>query len=283
MSIPLRTLNDGHIIPSIGLGTYNLRGDEGIASITSAIGSGYRLLDTALNYENEREVGEAIRAAASLETPVKRNELYVTTKLPGRHHGYTETLDSFEESLGNLGLEYVDLYLIHWPLPRVDKYVDSWRAFIELRERGLVRSIGVSNFTPEYLTRLVLETGIAPAVNQVEMHPLFPQAKLRAFHDAHNIVTQAWSPLGSRHAKIADNPVIGDIAGAHGVTPTQVVLRWHLQLGSIPIPKSGDPARQRENLDVFDFELADAEIAAISALDSGRRLWGGDPETHEEF
>lgn len=282
MTTQARTLNDDRSIPVIGFGTYGLRGEEGVTAITSAIDAGYRMLDTALNYENEREVGEAIRAAAVLPNPVAREDLFVTTKLPGRHHGYDETFGSLDESLANLGLDYVDLYLIHWPMPAHGKFVDSWRALIDLRERGLARSIGVSNFIPEYLTRLAAETGVLPAVNQIEMHPHFAQAELRAFHDERGIVTQSWSPLGSGHARISANPVITEIAGELGVTPTQVVLRWHLQLGAVPIPKSTDARRQRENLGIFGFELSEAELARIATLESGR-LWGADPATHEEF
>jgi 2,5-diketo-D-gluconate reductase A len=276
MTIPSKALIDGNSIPAIGLGTYGLRGDDGIASVVSALQGGYRLLDTALNYENEREVGEGVRRSG-----VDRAEIIVTTKLPGRHHGYDETFASFNESLANLALDHVDLYLIHWPLPTVNKFVDSWQAMIALREQGLARSIGVSNFTEEHLTRLIGETGVTPAVNQVELHPRFSQPGLREFHAAHGIVTESWSPL-AKGSSLLTSPVITGIAEAHGVTPTQVVLRWHVQLGAVPIPKSGDPDRQRENLDVFGFELANADVEAISALEKGR-LWGADPNTHEEF
>lgn len=282
MTIPSKTLNDGRSIPALGLGTYNLKGEEGVASLTSAIESGYRLLDTALNYGNEREVGEAVRAASSLAEPVSREQLFVTSKLPGRHHGRDEAIASLEESLGNLGLKQVDLHLIHWPLPKVDRYVDTWQGLIEARERGLARSIGVSNFTKAHLQRLIDETGVVPAVNQVELHPHFPQGELRAFHDEHGIVTESWSPLGSRHMDFAQESVIVDIASAIGVTPTQVILRWHVQLGAIPLPKSGNAQRQRENLDVFGFELSEGQVSAISGLERGR-LWGADPDTHEEF
>ena len=274
MTSPTRPLNDGRTLPALGLGTYGLRGDDGIASVVSALDAGYRLIDTALNYENEREVGEGVRAS-----PVDRADIAVTTKLPGRHHGFDETLRSFDESLAGLGLDYVDLYLIHWPLPAVDKYVDSWRAMIRLRGEGLVRSIGVSNFTAAHLERLVGETGVVPAVNQIELHPRFPQREMRAVHEKHSIVTESWSPLGSG---VGRESLITSIAEAHAVTPAQVVLRWHLQLGAVPIPKSADEQRQRENLDVFRFELTDAEVEAISTLESGR-LWDADPETHEEF
>ena len=276
MTIPDLQLNDGKTLPAIGLGTYGLRGPEGVESISNGIASGYRLLDTALNYQNEREVGEAVR-----ESGLDRSELLVTTKLPGRHHGYEETLASFEESRANLGLDYVDLYLIHWPLPRVGKYLDSWKAMIELRDRGDIRSIGVSNFTPRLLQELIDETGVAPAVNQVELHPYFPQAALREFHAQHGIVTESWSPL-ARKRDVASEPVVQEIAAAHSVSPMQTVLRWHIQLGALPIPKSADAERQKANLDVFGFTLTDDEVAVISALEDDR-IWGADPETHEEF
>ena len=274
--IPTYTLNDGENLPAIGLGTYGLRGDAGIASVEAAIASGYRLLDTALNYENEREVGEGMRRSG-----VDRGELLVTTKIPGRHHGYDETMASFAESRQNLGVDVVDLYLIHWPLPRVDKYVDTWRAMIDLREQGLVQSIGVSNFTIEHLRRLDDETGVLPSVNQVELHPYFPQTQLREFHASSGIRTESWSPLG-KSSELLSEPVIVDLAGAYGVTPVQLVLRWHTQLGSIPIPKSADAERQRENLDIFGFTMTDDELDVLSDLERGR-LWGGDPETNEEF
>jgi 2,5-diketo-D-gluconate reductase A len=276
MTIPHLQLNDGKSIPAIGLGTYGLTGPAGVQSISNGIASGYRLLDTALNYKNEGEVGEAVRGSG-----LNRGELFVATKLPGRHHGYQETLSSFEESRRNLGLDYVDLYLIHWPLPRVGKYLDSWKAMIELRDRGDIRSIGVSNFPPRLLQELIDETGVAPAVNQVELHPYFPQAELRGFHAKHGIVTESWSPL-ARKRDVASEPVVQDVAAAHSVTPMQAVLRWHIQLGALPIPKSADADRQRTNLDVFGFTLTQDEVDAISALEDDR-IWGADPETHEEF
>jgi 2,5-diketo-D-gluconate reductase A len=274
MAIPKHTLNDGNELPAIGLGTYGLRGEAGTASMVAALDAGYRLLDTALNYENEREVGDAVRASS-----VPRGDILVTSKLPGRAHGYDETLASFEESRANLGLDYVDLYLIHWPLPRINRYIDSWRAMVRLRDDGAIRSIGVSNFTPEQITRLLAATGVEPAVNQIELHPYFGQPAQRGFDSDHGIVTESWSPLGKG---IAREGVIGDIATAHGVSATQVILRWHVQLGVVPIPKSASPERQRENLDIFGFELTDSEMRSISSLERGR-LWGADPETHEEF
>jgi diketogulonate reductase-like aldo/keto reductase len=276
MTIPTRALNDGHAIPAIGFGTYQLNGDEGADAVLTAIEAGYRLLDTALNYENEAQVGEALRRSG-----VPRGEFVVTTKLPGRFHGYEETIAGFEESRANLGLDYVDLFLIHWPMPRIGRYVESWKAMIHLREQGLVRSIGVSNFTQEHLTSIIQESGVVPAVNQIELHPHFPQGPMRAFHAEHGIRTESWTPL-ARQRSVLDDPVVVAVANAHGVTPAQAVLRWHVQLDSIPLPKSAHAERQRENLDVFGFELSDAEVASIASLESGR-LWGGDPDTNEEF
>lgn len=274
-TIPDIVLDDGTRFPELGLGTYNLTGEEGVAAILTAIESGYRLLDTAVNYGNEREVGEAVHRSG-----LARDQLLVTTKLPGRHHGFDEAIASVEGSLDTLGLARIDLQLIHWPNPSVGKWLDTWRGLIEARDRGLVRSIGVSNFTAEMLTRLIDETGVTPAVNQVEMHPYFPQDALRAFHAARGIRTESWSPL-ARRTELLSEAVVGEVAAAHDVTPTQVVLRWHVQLGSTPIPKSATPARQRENADVFGFALTADEVARLSALERGR-LWGGDPNTHEE-
>lgn len=276
MTVPAYALRDGNSIPAIGLGTFGLNDQAGIDAITAGINAGYRLIDTAYNYGNEEEVGEAIRRSG-----VDRSDLVITTKLPGRHHGFDETLASFEQSRSRLDLDWVDLYLIHWPLPRVDKYLESWRAMISLREKGLVRSIGVSNFTSAMLTRLVDETGVTPVVNQVELHPYFPQAELRAFHDEHEIRTESWTPIGKGRDLLAE-PVVTEIAAEHEVTPAQAVLRWHIELEAIPIPKSADAARQRENFDVFGFELSNDEVEAISSVARGR-LWGADPDTHEEF
>ena len=275
VTIPTVSLNDGTAFPQLGLGTYNLRDEEGTQAIVSAIEGGYRLLDSAVNYENEREVGEAVRRSGI------RDELLVTTKVPGRDQGYDETIASARGSLERLGLERIDLYLIHWPNPSVDKFVDTYRAMIDLQKDGLVGSVGVSNFTEPMLARIIEATGVVPAVNQVELHPYFPQAHLRAFHASQGIRTESWSPLARRSELLSEEVVI-ETAAAHGVTPTQVVLRWHVQLGSTPIPKSADPVRQAENADVFGFSLTDAEVAAISALERGR-LWDGDPDTHEEM
>jgi 2,5-diketo-D-gluconate reductase A len=274
--IPTITLNDGSWFPELGLGTYNLRGEEGIAATVAAIETGYRLLDTAVNYGNEREIGEAVRRSG-----LDRGELLVTSKIPGRHHGRDEAIASIEGSLRDLGLDRIDLELIHWPNPSVGKQVATWRGMIEARERGLVRSIGVSNFTEAMLDQLIEETGVTPAVNQVELHPYFAQEALRAFHAQRGIRTQSWSPL-ARRSELLTEPVLIELADVYGVTPTQIVLRWHVDVGSTPIPKSAHPERQRENADVFGFSLTGEQVAAISALERGR-LWGADPDTHEEM
>lgn len=278
MNIPTYTLNDGTTVPQIGFGTVSLRGDEGIAAMTSAVEAGYRLFDTAVNYENEREVGEALRRSG-----LARDEFQVTSKIPGRDHGYDAAIASTRGSLERLGLDHLDLHIIHWPNPSRDLYVDTWRALVDLREQGLVRSIGVSNFTRAHLDRIIAETGVTPSLNQVELHPWFPQAEMRRAHEELGIRTESWSPLGKRRAPFDEEPVRA-AADAHGVTPAQVVLRWQVQLGNLPIPKSATPSRQQENLDVFGFELTDAQMTAITAL--GRpdgRLFGGDPDKHEEM
>jgi diketogulonate reductase-like aldo/keto reductase len=278
MSIPTYTLNDGATVPAVGFGTYPLGGDDGIEAIRSAIDAGYRLLDTAVNYENEEEVGEAVRRSG-----VPRDEVRIASKIPGRHHAYDEAISSTKDSLKRLGVDYLDLHLIHWPNPSVGRYAEAWRALVDLREQGLVRSIGVSNFTEEHLTRIIDETGVTPAVNQLELHPYFTQQAMRQVHDRLGIRTEAWSPMGKRRAPL-EEPAITDAAEAHGVTAGQVILRWHVQLGSLPIPKSSSPERQQQNLDVFGFELSDDEVAAITALgEPDGRLFGGDPDVHEEM
>ncbi|MFG1705828.1 aldo/keto reductase [Nonomuraea sp. M3C6] len=269
-------LSDGRPMPRIGLGTWPMNDNEARQAVTHAVSLGYRLIDTAASYGNETGVGAAVADAR-----VAREELFVTTKLRGSQHGYDAAMRGFEESRARLGLDYVDLYLIHWPLPGRGLYVDTWRAFVHLREQGLARSIGVSNFTPEQIERLVAETGVWPVVNQVELHPLFAQRDLRAWHAEHDIVTESWSPLGAG-GKLLDEPVVADLATAHGRTPAQVVLRWHVQLGAVPIPKSADPGRMRQNFEVFDFSLSDEEMARLAALDGAGRI-GGDPDTYVEL
>jgi diketogulonate reductase-like aldo/keto reductase len=276
--IPAHVLNDGTALPAIGFGTYPLRGEAGTGAILSALEAGYRLVDTAVNYENEFEVGEAIRRSG-----LPREEVLVASKIPGRHHAYDDAIASVRDSLQRLGVEQTDLHLIHWPNPSQGKYVEAWRALVQLQKDGLVRSIGVSNFTEEHLTRIIDDTGVAPAVNQVELHPRFPQEELRRVHERLGIRTEAWSPMGKRRAPL-DEDAVTSAAEAHGVSPGQVILRWHVQLGTLPIPKSADPERQAQNLDVFGFELTDAEMAAVSGLaEPDGRLFGGDPDTHEEM
>jgi diketogulonate reductase-like aldo/keto reductase len=272
---PVQTLNDGTVLPGLGLGTYPMDDAEAERAVAEAVAAGYRLVDSAANYGNEAGTGRGVLASG-----VPREEVVVTTKLPGRDHGYDETLRSFDASRKRLGLDHVDLYLIHWPLPRLGRYVESWKAMIRLREEGAVRSIGVSNFTAEHIDRLERETGVLPSVDQIEMHPLFPQEELRALLAAKGIAAQSWSPLG-RGSDVLDDAAVRKVALAHGRTPAQVVLRWHVQSGAVPLPKSVDPQRQRENLDVFDIHLDPQEMASIAGH-TPHRL-GGDPRYHEEF
>jgi 2,5-diketo-D-gluconate reductase A len=274
MELPVYDLNDGTELPVIGFGTTSLRGAVGLQAMLSAIEVGYRLLDTAVNYGNEMTVGEAVRRSA-----VPRTEFRVTSKLPGRHHAYDDAVVSTHESLRRLGVDHVDLYLIHWPRPRDDRYVETWRAFEKALAEGKTRSIGVSNFTVAHLERLAKETETVPAVNQVELHPRFAQTDLRAYHAEHGIATEAWSPIGQGKG-LLDDPVLVGLAQKYGKTPAQVVLRWHVQLDNIVFPKSMHPERMRENIDVFDFELAGDDVQAISALDRGTagRL-GPNPDT----
>ena len=273
-----RQLNDGTTIPPIGFGTAGLRGDDAIAAVTSALENGYRLIDTAVNYGNESEVGEAIRRSG-----VPRDDIVVTSKIPGRHHAYDDAITSTRESLERLGLDRIDVHLIHWPNPSQQKYHETWRALVQLRDDGLVGSPGVSNFTEEHLRRVIDDTGVTPVLNQIELHPYFPQAKMRDVDAGLGVLTESWSPMGKRQAPFAE-PVVRAAADAHGVSPGQVVLRWHLQQGTLPIPLSRNASRQRENLDLDGFELAAEEVAAITALARpDGRLFGGDPNTHEEF
>lgn len=277
-TLPTVPLNDTTRLPIVGFGTYPMKGEQAVAAVGSALELGYRLLDTAVNYGNEEEVGEAVRRAA-----VPREEVRVQTKLPGRHHAYDLALGSLRDSARRLGVEQLDVALIHWPNPRQGRYVDAWRALVRAQQDGLVRTVGVSNFTEEHLSNIIDATGVVPAVNQIELHPWFPQEQLRQVHDRLGIRTQAWSPLGKRRAPF-DEPAVADAAREHGVSPAQVILRWHVQLGSLPLPKSATRERQRTNLEVLGFELTDERMRAITAL--GRpdgRLFGGDPDTHEEM
>lgn len=274
----MHTLNDGTTLPVIGLGTYALRGIPGANAMAEALRNGYRLLDSAVNYENEGAVGKAVAMSG-----VPRADVRVTSKLPGRHHKKPNVTWCIEESVQRMGLDYIDLYLIHWPNPSQKLFVEAWEGMIEARERGLVKSIGVSNFLPEYIDELISKTGVAPSVNQIELHPYFNQAEQRAADKERGVLTQAWTPIGKGTALLGES-VIVDIANKHGRTPAQVVLRWHVQLGVLPIPKSANPARQTENLQIEGFALDDADMAAIATLTrSNGRLFDGDPRTHEEF
>ncbi|NKX92351.1 aldo/keto reductase [Sanguibacter hominis ATCC BAA-789] len=269
--IPTITLNDGVEIPQLGLGVFQVPEEDTQRIVEDALAAGYRHIDTAAGYYNEEGVGAALRA-----TDLPRDEIFVTTKLRNGDQGYDKTLAAFEASRAALDLEYVDLFLIHWPVPSLDLYVETWRAFEKLQADGLVRSIGVSNFLPEHLDRLVAETQIVPSVNQIEVHPTFQQADLQAATRDHGIAVQAYSPLG-RGADL-EAPAVVDAAQRLGVSPAQVVLRWHLQAGRIVIPKSVTAERIRSNIDVLGFELAAADVAAIDALEAGNRL-GADPAT----
>ena len=270
--IPDITLNNGVTIPQLGFGVFQVAPEEAVPPVLSAISAGYRLVDTAAAYRNEEGVGKALA-----QSGVPREELFVTTKLWNADQGYDPALRAFDVSMDKLGLDVLDLYLIHWPRPKRDQYVDSWRALERLYADGRVRAIGVSNFTVAHLERLANETDIVPAVNQVELHPGLPQVELRAYHDAHGIATESWSPIGQGKALLED-PRIVVIAESYGKTPAQLVLRWHVEIGAIVIPKSITPSRIAENLDLFDFELADDDRDALSTYDGIGRL-GPDPET----
>ena len=267
---PLLPLADGAEIPQLGFGLYKVPAEDAARLALAAIDAGYRHLDTAAFYANEAEVGRAVR-----EAPVPREELFVTSKVWKDDNGYDETLRAFDASMERFGLERIELYLIHWPVPSTDRYVDSWRALVRLRDEGRVRSIGVANFHAHHVERLIAETGEAPVVNQVELHPWLPQAELRAYDGAHGILTEAWSPLA--RGRVLDDPVLAGIAAKHGRTPAQIVLRWHVQLGNVVIPKASSPERIRENLDVFGFALDGEDLAAIGGLESGERT-GRDPD-----
>ncbi|HEY2766372.1 MAG TPA: aldo/keto reductase [Pseudonocardiaceae bacterium] len=271
--VPMTTLNNGRQIPQLGFGVFQVPPEETERVVSMALEAGYRSIDTAAAYRNEEGVGKAI---ASCGLP--RDELFVTTKLWNSDHGHDAALRAFDRSAQRLGLDTVDLYLIHWPLPLAGRYVETWKALEQLAAQGRVGSLGVSNFGSEHLQRLFAETGTVPTVNQIELHPYFQQPQLRALHAEHGVVTEAWSPLGQ--GQVLSDATIARIAKAHGVTPAQVVLRWHLQMGHVVIPKSVTPQRIRENLDLFGFELVHDELTAIADLDTGRRI-GPDPATFD--
>ncbi|GAA3609876.1 aldo/keto reductase [Agrococcus terreus] len=279
--IPTTTAHAGLSLPVVGFGTYRLKGAGGAEAIEGAIRGGYRLIDSAFNYENEGTVGAAVRAAVAAGTP--REELVVTSKLPGRHHAHDAAIATIEESVARTGLERLDLYLIHWPNPGRGQYVEAWEALIEAKERGLVGAIGVCNFLPEHLDRLREATGVLPEVNQVELHPYFPQEEQLAYDREHGIITQAWSPIG-RGNDLLEHPEVVRIAQERGATPAQVVLAWAIGRGAVPLPKAASPERQAENLGAVDLLLSGDELAAITAL--GRpdgRLADQDPARYEEL
>lgn len=278
MTIPTLTLNDGTTFPAITFGTYKLNGAAGVEAMKSALSVGYDALDSAFNYENEGAVGRAARDSGR-----DRKDLRIASKLPGRHHAYDEALATIEESLYRAQLDYYDLYYIHWPNPKQDKYVEAWKALIEVKKRGQIRSIAVCNFLPEHLERLEAETGVLPSVNQIELHPYFPQDEMRKWNQDHGILTQAWSPLG-RASDLLTNPLLEKIAKRVGKGVGQVILRWHHQLGSVPIPKSATPERQIENMSIFDFTLTDEDMATIATLARPNgRLKNQNPAVYEEF
>ena len=267
------TLNDGNAIPQVGLGVWQTPPEATERAVATALEAGYRHIDTAAAYQNEREVGQALAKSG-----LRREDVYITTKLWNADQGYDSTLAAFDKSMERLGLEYLDLYLVHWPMPKTNKYVDTFKAFAYLRDQGRIRSIGVSNFEPEHLRTLIDATGVVPAVNQIELHPLLQQQELREVHAELGIATEAWSPLGQ--GSLLANPTVTSVAEAHGRTPAQVLIRWHIQLGNIVIPKSVTPERIVSNFDVFDFELSEQDMASISSLGDGTRL-GPDPRNFE--
>ena len=277
-SLPTRRAHDGLELPAVGFGTYQLNGFDAIGSIVSALQVGYRLIDSAFNYENEGIVGRAVR-----ESGVPRDQIIVTSKLPGRHHQYAQALTAIEESVARMGLDYIDLYLIHWPNPSKGLFVEAWRALIEAQKRGYVKHIGVSNFLPGHIEQLTGATGVTPAVNQVELHPMFQQREQRDYDEKHGIITEAWSPLG-RANHLLKNPTIANIAARRGLTPVQVILRWHVQIGDVAVPKASSSEHQRANIELGGFSLDEREMSEIAALDNAEgRTFAQDPRRYEEF
>jgi 2,5-diketo-D-gluconate reductase A len=270
-SVPYLDLNDGNRMPQLGFGVFQVPAEETAEAVGRALETGYRSIDTAAAYGNEQGVRDAVQTSG-----LDRGEVFVTTKLANPEHGRDSARRAFRQSLEKLGGDYVDLYLIHWPIPSKDQYVETWETLCALRDEGSVRSIGVSNFQVEHLERIIDATGVVPAVNQIELHPRLQQPELRRFHSEHGILTEAWSPLGK--GELLDDPVLEEIASAHDRTPAQVVLRWHIQLGNVVIPKSVTPARIEENFQVFDFALARDEMDRLAELDRGERT-GPDPDT----
>jgi 2,5-diketo-D-gluconate reductase A len=270
-SVPYVDLNDGNRMPQLGFGVFQVPAEETAEAVGHALRTGYRSIDTAAAYGNEDGVRDAIQ-----ESGLERGDVFITTKLINGKHGYEEAQSAFAQSLSMLGGDYIDMYLIHWPVPQEDRYVEAWQTLCAVRQVPYLHSIGVSNFQIEHLERIIDATGVVPAVNQIELHPRLQQAELRRFHAERGIATEAWSPLGQ--GEVLDDPVIAEIASAHERTPAQVVLRWHIQLGNVVIPKSVTPSRIEENFQVFDFELTEADMKRLSELDRGERV-GPDPDT----
>ena len=269
---PYVTFNDGHAIPQLGLGVWKATDAEAATAVQAALAAGYRHIDTAAIYENEAGVG-----AGMAQSDVARSDIFLTTKLWNEAQGYDSTLQAMDASLKRLGTDYVDLYLIHWPSAWRGKFIDTWKAMIRLRDEGKVRSIGVSNFEGDYIDQLIDETGVTPAINQIQLHPLFQQSAMRAKHDKLGVVTESWSPLGQ--GTLLDNPVLGAIAARHGKSVAQVIIRWHIELGLVVIPKSVTPSRIVENFDVFDFTLSGTDMTAIAGLNDPDGRIGSDPVT----
>jgi 2,5-diketo-D-gluconate reductase A len=272
MTVPAVKLNDGNHIPQLGYGVWQVGNDEAISAVSEALKVGYRHIDTAAIYGNEEGTGKAIN-----ESGIARGDIYLTTKLWNKEQGYESTLKAFDESLKKLGTDYVDLYLIHWPLPSKDLFMETWRAFIKIKEEGRAKSIGVSNFRTADLERILKESDVVPVLNQIELHPQFQQDELRLFHSKHDIATEAWSPLGQ--GTILENPTLKTIAEKHGKSVAQVILRWHIETGNIVIPKSVTPARIKENFEVFDFSLNGTDHDAITKLDKTDGRIGPNPAT----
>jgi 2,5-diketo-D-gluconate reductase A len=270
VTLPTITLNNGVTIPQIGFGVFQVPDSATTEAVRHALDAGYRSIDTAALYRNERSVGRAVA-----ESGIPRDELFITTKVWNTDQGYDKTLRAFDASLGKLGVDYVDLYLIHWPTPARDRYLETWTALEKLLADGRTRAIGVSNFQPDHLRRLVDKSNTVPAVNQIELHPELQQAELRALHDELGVVTESWSPLA--RGALLDSPVLAELAAKHGRTVAQVILRWHIQLGLVAIPRSVTPSRIRENIDIFDFSLDDEDLARIAGMERGARI-GPDPD-----
>jgi len=273
-------LNDGTSLPSIGFGTVNINGAQGVTSVLSAIEAGYRLIDTSTNYNNEGMVGEAIRRSS-----VPREELMISSKLPGHSHEYDKAILMIQESLYRLGLDYFDKYLIHWPLPKQGHYDEAWQALVDAQKFGLIKTIGVSNFLPEHLERIIEKTGVTPATNQIERHPYFNNNELVAYNKSQGILTEAWSPLGREINDVLTNDTIVSIAEKYDREPAQIIIRWNQQNGVLPIVKASSYNHQKDNLETFDFKLSEEDIQTIDSLDKGEagRVEGQHPNEYEEF